>query len=91
MLARVLDRLREVGIDTGGDLAPTMLREQRALNEAELAEAASGKKVPHLLKSARRVGMLEPEILEALGLAEHRLIRGALRSAGAGAGAVGVG
>jgi hypothetical protein len=60
-------------------LAPAMLREQQAINEADLAEAAAGTKVPHLLKSARRVGLLAPEILDALGLASHPLIRGALR------------
>ena len=57
-----------------------MLREQQAINEAELDEAISGVKVPHLLKSARRVGLLEPEILEAIDFASHPLIRGALRS-----------
>jgi hypothetical protein len=58
-----------------------MLREQEAINTADLAEAASGAKVPHLLKSARRAGLLEPEILAALGIADHALIRGALRGA----------
>jgi len=81
MLARVLERLREAGIDDADALAPKMLSEQRALNEAELTAAAAGRKVPHLLKSARRVGMLEPEILEALRLSEHPLIRGALGEA----------
>ena len=61
-------------------LAPQMLREQQEINAAELAEATSGAKVPHLLKSARRAGLLEPEILEALGLSSHPLIRGALRA-----------
>jgi hypothetical protein len=56
-----------------------MLREQEEINAADLAEAASGAKVPHLLKSARRAGLLEPEILAALGIADHPLIRGALR------------
>jgi hypothetical protein len=40
-----------------------------------------GAQVPHLLKSARRAGLLEPEILDALGIAGHPLIRGALRGA----------
>ena len=38
-----------------------------------------GSKVPPLLKSARRAGLLEPDILEALGVSTHPLIRGALR------------
>ena len=49
------------------------------INRAELADAASGASVPHLLKSARRAGLLEPEILEALDLSREPLIRGALR------------
>ena len=50
-----------------------------ALTASELAEAASGAKVPHLLKSARRAGLLDPELLEALHLSNQPLIRGALR------------
>lgn len=57
-----------------------MLREQQVINEAELDEAVAGVKVPHLLKSARRVGLLEPEILEAIDFGSRPLIRGALRS-----------
>ncbi len=80
MLTRLVHRLREAGVDDAEDLAPQMLREQRAINDAELAAAAAGKRVPHLLKSARRVGLLAPEILEGLGLTDHPLIRGALRN-----------
>ena len=72
MLARVVRRLREAGRRRRRALAPQMLREQQEINAAELAAAASGAKVPHLLKSARRAGLLEPEILEALGLAATR-------------------
>lgn len=79
LLGRVVKRLREAGVENPESLAPAMLEEQRAVNAAELALAASGEKVPHLLKSARRVGLLEPEILEALRIADHPLIRGALR------------
>ena len=78
MLARVVRRLREAGVDPEA-LAPQMLEEQREINARDLAAAASGEKVPHLLKSARRAGLLDPEILEATGLASHPLIRGALR------------
>ena len=81
MLARVVNRLREAGVDEPEALAPQMLREQRELNARDLAAAASGERVPHLLKSARRAGLLEPEILEALGIADQPLIRGALRGA----------
>ena len=79
-LARVVRRLRDAGVADAERLAPQMLREQQEINAAELAAAASGAKVPHLLKSARRAGLLEPEILEALGFASHPLIRGALRA-----------
>ncbi|MEW6271621.1 MAG: ferritin-like domain-containing protein [Thermodesulfobacteriota bacterium] len=80
-LARVARRLKEAGMDPAevDALAPQMLREQQEVNAREIAAAASGEKVPHLLKSARRVGLLEPDILDALGVAEHPLIRGALR------------
>ena len=78
LLARVLRRLREAGVTDADTLAPRMLREQQEINAAELADAASGAKVPHLLKSARRAGLLEPEILDALGLSSEPLIRGAL-------------
>jgi hypothetical protein len=80
MLARVIRRLREAGIDDAEKLAPAMLQEQRGFNEEELAAAASGERVPQLLKSARRAGLLEAEILEALGIAEQPLVRGALRT-----------
>jgi hypothetical protein len=78
-LARVIRRLREAGVADAESLAPALLREQQEINLRELAEAASGARVPHLLKSARRAGLLAPDILEALGLTEHRLVQGALR------------
>jgi hypothetical protein len=81
-LARVVRRLHEAGVKNAEALGPAMLREQREINAAELAEAVSGAKVPHLLKSARRAGLLEADILEALGLADQPLIRGALRASG---------
>jgi hypothetical protein len=80
MLARVVRRLQEAGVADAEALAPRMLREQREINTADLAAATSGRKVPHLLKSARRAGLLEPEILDALGLSQEPLIRGALRA-----------
>jgi hypothetical protein len=81
-LSRVIRRLREAGVADAEALAPQLLREQHAINASDLAEAASGAKVPHLLRSARRAGLLEPEILEAIGLAGHPLIRGALCGSG---------
>jgi len=81
MLQRVVQRLHEAGVDDADRLAPQMLREQQEINAAEHEELIAGRKVPHLLKSARRVGMFQPEILEALGLANHPVIRGALRAA----------
>jgi hypothetical protein len=78
-LARVVRRLHDAGMTDAERVAPQMLREQQAINAAELAEAAAGTKVPHLLKSARRVGLLEPEILDAIDFGSHPLIRGALR------------
>jgi hypothetical protein len=56
-----------------------MLREQQRINAAEAADALAGRRVPHLLKSARRSGLLKPEILEALGLETHPLLVAALR------------
>jgi hypothetical protein len=81
MLGRLVRRLREAGAGDVESLAPRLLREQREINAAELSDAASGRKVPHLLKSARRAGLLEPEIVAALGLTSQPLIRGALQAA----------
>jgi P-aminobenzoate N-oxygenase AurF len=81
MLARLVRRLREAGVTDTETLAPRMLHEQGEINRADLAAATSGTKVPPLLKSARRAGLLEPDILEALGVSTHPLIRGALRGA----------
>jgi hypothetical protein len=78
MLARVVRRLREAGLADAETLAPRLLHEQAEINRADLAAAASGARVPPLLKSARRAGLLEPDVLEALGVADHPLIRGAL-------------
>ena len=80
-LARVVRRLREAGVADADAVGTRMFREQQAINAVDRAEAIAGAKVPHLLKSARRVGFLEPEILEALGLTDEPLIRGALRGA----------
>jgi hypothetical protein len=84
LLGRVVRRLRDAGVADAEALGPQLLREQQEINAADLEEAASGTKVPHLLKSARRAGLLAPEILDALGIARHPLIRGAMRGAADG-------
>jgi hypothetical protein len=80
-LARVTQRLRDAGVANAEALAPAMLREQHDVNAQELAEAVSGAKVPHLLKNARRAGLLEPDIVAALGIGTQPLVVGALRGA----------
>ena len=82
MLSRVVQRMRDAGVDNADHLGAQMLREQQPINAAEAAEAVAGRRVPHLLKSARRAGLLELEIVEALGVASHPLIIGALRTSG---------
>jgi hypothetical protein len=77
MLARVIRRLREAGVADAERLGTRMLQEQQEINRADIEAAASGAKVPHLLKSARRAGLLEPELVDALGIATHPLIVGA--------------
>lgn len=80
MLRRVAQRMREAGVDNVDELCGKMLREQDELNGADLREMAAGRNVPHLLKNARRVGLLAPEILEAFGLADNPIVGGALRA-----------
>lgn len=82
LLSRVIRRLKEAGMPAAeaDALTPRMLAEQAEINERELAVIASGEKVPHVLKSARRAGLLEPDILAALGIAEHPFVRATLRT-----------
>ncbi len=80
MLARLLRRMREAGLDDADRLGPQLLREQQAINAAEVQEVVSGRRIPHLLKSARRAGLLRPEIVEALGLGTHPLVTAVLRA-----------
>lgn len=82
MLGRMVRRLREAGIENAEVLGRRMLQEQQAINAAERAAMTSGRHVPHLLKSARRAGLLKPEVLAALGLGGHPLVLAALRSPG---------
>ena len=81
MLARVLRRLREAGLDHADSLGPALLREQQEINAARRREAVAGRRLPQVLKSARRAGLLEADLLAALGLGEHPLVQTALRSA----------
>jgi hypothetical protein len=81
MLARLVRRLGEAGVDDADRLGAQMLREQRAVNAAEAEQVTSGRRIPHLLTSARRAGLLEPEILDALGVRRHPILQGALRHA----------
>lgn len=81
LLARVVRRMKEAGVADADALAPAMLAEQQELNRAEHADLLAGRRMPQVLKSARRAGLLDPEILEALGLAEHPVIRATLRCA----------
>ncbi len=50
------------------------------INAEERRKAAAGRRVPHVLRSARRAGLLAPDILQALDLADHPLITGALKA-----------
>lgn len=77
MLSRVIQRMKEAGVTNADELAPRMLAEQQAVNAAEAQDVLSGRRLPHLLKSARHAGMLAPEIVEALGLTHHPLVRAA--------------
>jgi len=81
MLARLLRRLREAGVANADALGPQILREQQAINAADRAEALSGRRIPQIMKSARRAGLLEPDILDAVGLREHPLVRATLQTA----------
>ena len=78
-LARVVRRLRDAGVADAERLAPQMLREQQAINEAELAEAAvggEGAASPEERAPRRTPGARDPGRAR---LRSHPLIRGALR------------
>ena len=81
MLGRLLRRLREAGVDNADTLGPQLLREQQAINATARAEAVAGRRLPQLMKSARRAGLLEADILDALGLRDHPLVVATLRTA----------
>lgn len=79
-LPRAARWLYEADVKDSLTLATQMLLEQQAISAAEWARVAQGKHVPQELKSARRIGLMRPEILEALNLSTHPLILGTLKS-----------
>ncbi|HYD48801.1 MAG TPA: ferritin-like domain-containing protein [Terriglobales bacterium] len=77
MASRMVQRLEELGVDGAEQLGRQMLIEQQAVNAAEAEEVLSGQRLPHLLKNARHAGLLQPEIIEELGLTHHPLVKAA--------------
>jgi len=80
MLARLQRRLCEAGVD-GDALGPILLREQQAINATARTAALAGRRLPQLMKSARRAGLLEADILDALALRAHPLVRATVAAA----------
>lgn len=80
MRARMAARLGRAGAADAEGLAARMLEEEQTLEDDRKQAMRSGRKVPTLLASCRKAGLLAPEILEALDLADHPLVRGALGS-----------
>jgi hypothetical protein len=80
MLTRVLRRLEEAGVSNLDRIGESMLREQQIMNGEAHTDVISGRRLPHILKSARRAGFLKPEILEELKLTNHPLITGTLQA-----------
>jgi hypothetical protein len=80
MLARLIRRLREAGVDNADALREPLLREQAAVNAAMRAEVLGGRRTPQVLKSARRAGLLEPDVVDALGLRDHPMVGVALNA-----------
>jgi hypothetical protein len=83
MVLRVSQRLRKAGADDPEGLAQRMGEEQQGINARDRQEVVTGRRVPQLLASSRRAGLLAPDILEALDLADHPLIRGAMGASAA--------
>ncbi len=81
VLGRVVARLREAGVTDAEARGRRMLVEQQAINRTEADEVLAGRRLPHLLTSARRAGLLAPEITEALDLAAHPLVVATQRAA----------
>jgi hypothetical protein len=81
MRARMASRLARAGVADAVGLAARMLEEEQTLEDDRQQAMTSGRKVPTLLASCRKAGLLEREILEALDLEGHPLIRGTVGSA----------
>jgi hypothetical protein len=81
MASRIVTRMQEAGVADAEVLGEQMLAEQAEVNRAEAREVLAGRRLPHLLTSARRAGLLAPEIVAALGLGEHPLVIAAERAA----------
>ncbi|MBI5496393.1 MAG: ferritin-like domain-containing protein [Deltaproteobacteria bacterium] len=77
-LNRTTRWLYEADVANSLELATAMLREQQVVLQRDFEDAAAGTRVPQELKSARRAGLLRPDLLEALRLQAHPLVRGAL-------------
>jgi len=88
MLSRLIERLRDAGVTNPEALAPRLLQEQQEINAADDRAVLSGRRLPHLLKNARHAGLLKPEIVAALGLQNHPLVRVTLQQATADESAV---
>jgi hypothetical protein len=73
-------RLRAAGVADAEAVALRMAEEQREIDREERAADAAGRRVPHLLGSARRAGLLAPDLLGPLGLADHPLVLRALHA-----------
>lgn len=76
---RLIRWLYEAGAPDAVQLGMTMMNEQAPILAREYAAVTTGKRIPQELKSAKRAGLLAPEILEALGLRDHPVIQGVLR------------
>ncbi|MDG2307888.1 MAG: ferritin-like domain-containing protein [Candidatus Binatia bacterium] len=80
MARQIIRRIEEAGHPDAAKLAPALLREQEQLNAQDHELLLSGQKPSHLLKSAKNVGLLAPEIVDALGVADHPLVQAANRN-----------
>ncbi|MEW5847702.1 MAG: ferritin-like domain-containing protein [Myxococcota bacterium] len=80
-IQRLTRWLYESGVADSVQTAMNMLNQQGVVLQQELEAVFRGERIPQELKSAQQAGLLAPEILEALGLQNHPVILGTLRSA----------
>jgi hypothetical protein len=81
-LQRLARWLFEAGVPDSLKTALELMGEQVEVIQQELDAVTQGVRVPQELKNARSVGLLAPEILEALQLREHPFVLGALKGDG---------